>query len=137
MRTNMITLAALLAAVVWVAFHLNLVEWTPVKVAGAALAVVSLGLLVTARFQLGTAFSVKAKASRLVTTGLYAKIRNPIYVFGALALVGVALALENWVLLALVVLLTPVQLYRARREEAVLAEAFGEEYARYKAGTWF
>jgi protein-S-isoprenylcysteine O-methyltransferase Ste14 len=26
---------------------------------------------------------------------------------------------------------------RARKEEQVLAEAFGEEYARYKAGTWF
>ncbi len=137
MRTNMITLAALLAAMVWIAFHLNLVEWTPVKEAGAVLAAVSLGLLVTARFQLGAAFSVKAKASTLVTTGLYSKIRNPIYVFGALALVGVAVVLENWVLLGLVVVLTPVQFYRARKEEAVLAEAFGAEYERYKAGTWF
>jgi protein-S-isoprenylcysteine O-methyltransferase Ste14 len=137
MKTNLITLAALLAAMVWLALHAYMVEWTPVKIGGAALAVVSVGLMVTARLQLGGSFSVKAKASTLVTTGLYSKIRNPIYVFGALMLVGMAIVLGNWVLLVLVVLLTPVQLYRARKEEAVLAEAFGEEYARYKAGTWF
>jgi protein-S-isoprenylcysteine O-methyltransferase Ste14 len=137
MRTNLITLAALLAALVWVAFHLNLVEWTPVKVAGAALAAVGVALLVTARLQLGGAFSVKAKASKLVTTGLYSKIRNPIYVFGAIAILGVAIVLQNWILLAFVIVLVPLQRYRARKEEAVLAEAFGEEYARYKAGTWF
>lgn len=137
MRANMITLAALLAAMVWLALHAYLVEWTPVKIAGAALAVVSLGLLVTARLQLGSAFSVKAKASKLVTTGLYSKIRNPIYVFGAVAILGVAIVLQNWILLAFVVVLVPLQRYRARKEEAVLAEAFGEEYTRYKAGTWF
>jgi protein-S-isoprenylcysteine O-methyltransferase Ste14 len=137
MRLNLITLAALLAALVWVATHLYLVEWTPVKVAGAALAAVGVALLVTARLQLGGAFSVKAKASKLVTTGLYSKIRNPIYVFGAVAMVGVAIVLENWMLLLLVGVLIPIQGYRARKEEAVLAEAFGEQYARYKAGTWF
>jgi protein-S-isoprenylcysteine O-methyltransferase Ste14 len=133
----MITLAALLAAMVWLALHAYMVEWTPVKIAGAALAVVSLGLLVTARLQLGGAFSLKAKASTLVTTGLYSKIRNPIYVSGALALVGMAIVLGNWVLLVLAALLAPVQIYRAQKEEAVLAEAFGEEYARWKAQTWF
>jgi protein-S-isoprenylcysteine O-methyltransferase Ste14 len=137
MRTNLMTLAALLAAMLWVVLHLNLVEWTPVKVAGAVLTAVSLALLVTARFQLGASFAVKAKAKRLVTTGLYAKIRNPIYVFGAMALVGAAIVLENWMLLGVVVLLVPLQRFRARKEEAVLAQAFGDEYARYKAGTWF
>jgi protein-S-isoprenylcysteine O-methyltransferase Ste14 len=80
---------------------------------------------------------LKAKASTLVTTGLYSKIRNPIYVSGALALVGMAIVLGNWVLLVLAALLAPVQIYRAQKEEAVLAEAFGEEYARWKAQTWF
>jgi protein-S-isoprenylcysteine O-methyltransferase Ste14 len=58
-------------------------------------------------------------------------------VFGALALLGMAVVLGNWVLLVLVVLLAPIQVVRARKEEAVLSAAFGEEYERYKAGTWF
>jgi protein-S-isoprenylcysteine O-methyltransferase Ste14 len=94
-------------------------------------------MVVVARVQLGGSFTVKAKARRLVTTGIYAKIRNPIYVFSAVLLMGMAVVLSNWVLLGLVVILIPVQRMRARREEAVLASAFGEEYARYKARTWF
>jgi protein-S-isoprenylcysteine O-methyltransferase Ste14 len=138
MKLNMITLVFILLAVVFLVLHLNLIAWTPVKMAGAGLAGVSIVMLVVARLQLGASFSVKAKARKLVTTGLYAKIRNPIYVFGALFLVGIAIVLENWVLLAiLVAVLTPLQIIRARKEEAVLHQAFGEEYERYKAGTWF
>lgn len=137
MKANLITLVVIVAAVVWLALHVNLIAWTPVKMVGAGLAGVSIAMLVVARLQLGASFSVKAKAKKLVTTGLYSKIRNPIYVFGALFLVGLAIVLGNWLLLAILVVLTPVQMVRARKEEAVLREAFGEEYERYKAGTWF
>jgi protein-S-isoprenylcysteine O-methyltransferase Ste14 len=136
-KANLITLAVLLVGVVWLVLHANLIEWTPAKIAGAGLAGFSIAMLVVARLQLGASFSVKAKARKLVTTGLYAKIRNPIYVFGALFLVGIAIVLGNWFLLAIVAVLTPVQIVRARKEEQVLREAFGEEYERYKAGTWF
>jgi protein-S-isoprenylcysteine O-methyltransferase Ste14 len=37
----------------------------------------------------------------------------------------------------LLCVLVPLQIFRARKEEQVLHEAFGEEYARYKAATWF
>jgi len=137
MRLNMVTLALVLATVVFLVLHANLVEWTPVKMAGAALAVFSVAMLAVARLQLGASFAIKAKAKTLVTTGIYSKIRNPIYVFGWLFLFGMATVLENWLLLGISVVLIPVQLYRARKEEAVLSAAFGEEYARYKAGTWF
>ena len=35
------------------------------------------------------------------------------------------------------VLLIPLQLWRARKESAVLEAAFGDEYRAYRAGTWF
>jgi protein-S-isoprenylcysteine O-methyltransferase Ste14 len=137
MKLNLVTLALVLIAVVWLALHANLVDWTPLKTAGAILALFSVAMLAVARLQLGAAFSIKAKAKTLVTTGLYSRIRNPIYVFGWLFLFGMATVLENWILLAVVVVLIPVQIYRARKEEAVLSATFGEEYARYKASTWF
>jgi protein-S-isoprenylcysteine O-methyltransferase Ste14 len=137
MKANLITLAVLLVALVWLGMHASLVEWTGVKAAGAVIAGASVVGLVVARLQLGASFSVKAKAKKLVTTGLYAKVRNPIYVFGGLFLLGMAMVLENWILLAIVAVLVPVQIARAKKEEQVLREAFGEEYVRYKAGTWF
>lgn len=137
MRANVITLALLVGVVVWLLMHAYLVEWDAVKLCGAVVAGAAFVLLIVARLQLGASFTVKAHARKLVTTGIYAKIRNPIYVFSAMLLVGMGVVLSNWVLLGLVVILIPVQRMRAKREEAVLAAAFGDEYARYKAGTWF
>ena len=110
--------------------------WTPLKIAGAAIAIPSLVLFVIARIQLGGAFSIRAKAQKLVTTGLYSRIRNPIYVFGGLFVAGVLLYLRPIWLLVFIVLI-PLQIVRTRQEEKVLAEKFGEDYQRYKAKTWF
>lgn len=140
MKANIITLAIVLAGAVFIAFHLNFIAWTPLKIAGAVLAAISIALLAVARLQLGSAFSLRAKAHTLVTTGIYSKIRNPIYVFGELYILGLAIVLWNWIgwpLLAIVLLLIPIQIIRARQEAQVLRQTFGEEYDRYKAHTWF
>jgi len=102
-----------------------------------ALSVVCAVLWFVARRQLGVAFSVRPQARQLVTTGLYAKLRHPIYVFGTMAFLLVLLALYGWQALTIWAILIPVQVTRARREERVLAEAFGAEYERYRSSTWF
>jgi protein-S-isoprenylcysteine O-methyltransferase Ste14 len=122
---------------VWLAMHVGSVAWTPVKMVGGVMAAAGVVLLLVARMQLGASFSVAAKAKKLVTTGLYSKIRNPIYVFSAMFLGGVAIVIGHPMLLLLLCVLVPLQIFRARKEEQVLHEAFGEEYARYKAATWF
>jgi protein-S-isoprenylcysteine O-methyltransferase Ste14 len=100
------------------------------------LSVVCAVLWFVARRQLGTAFSVKPQARQLVAAGLYTKLRHPIYVFGTMAFLLVLLALQGWAALAIWAILIPVQVIRARREEAVLADAFGAEYEAYRTSTW-
>ena len=56
--------------------------WTPWEVVGVVIFVPVFLLFVFARIELGRAFSIKAKASSLVTTGIYGRIRNPIYSAG-------------------------------------------------------
>ena len=107
------------------------------RLIGLVIALPSAVLFVVARVQLGSAFSVEAKASKLVMTGLYSRIRNPIYVFGGLLIVGLLLAGRPLFLLSAFVVLIPLQAVRVRREEQVLAEKFGAEYEEYKRGTWF
>lgn len=104
---------------------------------GASFVVLGLALVFTARFQLGRSFSVTPQARTLVTHGLYSKIRNPIYVFGTLVILGVILILQRPYLWILLVLLIPVQMLRARKESAVLESKFGESYREYKRKTWF
>jgi len=118
----------------WVAAHPqdSLRYWI-----GMGVAVIGFVLWITARIQLGRAFSVRAKASQLVTTGLYSKIRNPVYVFGQIAITATAIAWGKWILVVLVLLGIPMQMARASKEQRVLEAAFGDEYRRYKAQTWF
>jgi protein-S-isoprenylcysteine O-methyltransferase Ste14 len=105
---------------------------------GIAMAAVGFGLWMLARVQLGRSFAVRAQARMLVTTGLYSKFRHPIYLFGGIAYFGLFIAWGKLIpLLCLFLLYLPVQILRARKEQKVLEQAFGEEYRRYKAGTWF
>ena len=115
--------------------------WTRPRTAalagGAILAIVGFPLWILARVQLGSAFSVKAKAEHLVTTGLYARVRHPVYLFGTVAALGSLVALQVWWLLLLGLASTPLQVLRSMREDQVLKAAFGEEYERYRRQTWF
>jgi protein-S-isoprenylcysteine O-methyltransferase Ste14 len=112
-------------------------EWNGVRVAGMGLLVGGFIFWTIARFQLGASFAVRAEARKLITGGLYSKIRNPIYVFGSWVIAGAILAFGKPVWLLILVVLIPLQLWRASKESAVLEAAFGDEYRTYKAGTWF
>jgi protein-S-isoprenylcysteine O-methyltransferase Ste14 len=110
---------------------------TPYWIVGVALAVIAFPLWATARVQLGPAFSLRPEARQLVTTGLYARIRHPVYLFGTAAALGSFLALQVWPLFWGMVALCGVTLVRIRKEDHVLRAAFGEEYEEYRRRTWF
>ena len=112
-------------------------HWNPRFMAGMGLAAVGFALWMTARRQLGSSFSARPQAKALVTTGLYARFRNPIYLFGQLAYLGLAIAWGNVTGFAFVGFTCVVQILRIRRERAVLEQAFGEAYRAYLIRTWF
>jgi protein-S-isoprenylcysteine O-methyltransferase Ste14 len=104
---------------------------------GFAMIVFGFAMWGVAHVQLGTSFSATAQARKLVTHGIYSKIRNPIYLFGSIALAGVCLFIEMPVILLAFLLLIPMQIFRARKEARVLEQAFGDDYRAYRKNTWF
>jgi len=136
MVTRILRWTDVVACLILVALAVRFGPRTTVWYVGLLVTVVSLPLWIIARWQLGTAFSARPVAHHLVTRGLYAKIRHPIYVFGTLAYFGSLLALQVWPILVAWLALTPIEVVRARREDRVLAEAFGAEYADYRSRTW-
>ena len=72
-----------------------------------------------------------------MTTGLYAKIRHSIYVFGTSLFLGLALVLHNVPFYLFWVLLVAEQVWMARRENRVLEEKFGDAYREYREHVWF
>jgi protein-S-isoprenylcysteine O-methyltransferase Ste14 len=124
------------AALLWIVFS-RPEPWDLQRYAGTALVVVGVAGIAAVRYQLGKSFSLKPEARALITGGIYSRIRNPIYVFGAIMIAGIVLVLHHpllWLLLAAIILL---QVLRARREAQVLEAAFGDAYREYRRKTWF
>jgi len=137
MKLNLITLVVLIIGLSLFGMRVAHLPWTAWRIAGVAIAAPAFLLFVAARIELGRAFSVQAKATTLVTTGLYSRIRNPIYFFGGMLILGVIIWTGRpWLLLIFVVLI-PLQVVRSRKEERVLTEKFGAAYLEYKQKTWF
>jgi protein-S-isoprenylcysteine O-methyltransferase Ste14 len=137
MKTNIFTLFFVLLVIIFVGIHFGSLPWTPARIASVVIGLPSALLLVLARIELGGSFSVRPKAQTLVTHGLYSRIRNPIYLFGGLAIAGVFLYINQPLYLWIFVVLIPLQIYRAREESKVLEARFGDEYRQYKSRSWF
>jgi protein-S-isoprenylcysteine O-methyltransferase Ste14 len=104
---------------------------------GIGISAVTAPFWFAARWQLGSSFSVRPDARKLVTHGLYSKFRHPVYVFGGLAWFGALLVLLGWRAVIIWLIVAVIEVIRARREERVLVEAFGPEYEAYRSTTWF
>jgi protein-S-isoprenylcysteine O-methyltransferase Ste14 len=108
------------------------------RVVGTVVFALGLTLTIVSRRQLGKSWVDLEEAQilpehRLVSHGIYAYVRHPIYTADLLLFVGLQLALNSWLVLAAVPLL-PVLFWRTTREEAQLSEAF-PGYAEYRRRT--
>jgi protein-S-isoprenylcysteine O-methyltransferase Ste14 len=137
LKLNYLTMTFIVALAVVLAINLHRFPLDLTRALGLGIAIPSFVLFLIARIQLGRAFSVKAKATALVTTGLYSRIRNPIYVFGALMVAGAIVFVNQPLFLLIFVVLIPLQVYRSRKEGRVLEDKFGAAYLEYKRQTWF
>jgi len=122
---------------VFLAFAIVVGPHTAAWYVGLFLAAVSVPWWFLARWQLGAAFSVTAQAHRLVTSGVYSRFRHPVYVFGSVGWLGALMVLLGWKAVLIWAGIVLMEFFRARREERVLEETFGAEYAAYRDRTWF
>lgn len=99
------------------------------------LGAISIGALaVREMFAAQTPIDVRKASTRIVTSGVFQKSRNPIYLGMVLLCAGVAFLVDSLWLLILVPLLAAVlQKGVIEPEESYLEQNFGEEYLRYKA----
>ena len=103
------------------------------------LAIAGLVLLVGARAQFVRSDSeimTFATPRNLVTTGLFARSRNPMYLGFTLLLLAAALATNTWLALAApLVFFLAAQFWYVPVEERAARAAFGEAYATYAEQT--
>lgn len=109
--------------------HSEFARWPGVAFCFAGLTFLSWSLI-----SFGKSFRVGIDARRpgkLVTEGIFARSRNPIYVAFAFILVGQFLIFSNWILLLYVVAGFLLFHRQVLREEEFLKQRYGEQYAQY------
>ena len=104
--------------------------------AGVALCGAGLLLLLLSLVSFGRSFRVgidQQSPDKLVTTGVFALSRNPIYVAFGLVLLGQFLVFPNWIFL--VYLIAGIGLFHRQvlREEESLRRQYGQPYVAYCA----
>ncbi|HEY6023826.1 MAG TPA: isoprenylcysteine carboxylmethyltransferase family protein [Pseudolabrys sp.] len=96
--------------------------------AGVALAVSGRGVFV----RLGTNVNPYKPSIALATTGIFAYVRNPMYVGLAFLVAGIGVALtSDWTLVMLVAAALLMHFGVVKREERYLEAKFGDAYRRY------
>ena len=110
-------------------FHSEVISWV-----GVMLCLAGLILLLLSLVSFGKSFRIGIDvdhSGKLVTTGVFAFSRNPIYVAFAFVLLGQFLVFPNWILL--VYLVAGIWLFHRQvlREEEFLRKHYGQEYAEY------
>lgn len=91
-------------------------------------------IFVISQFQLGLSYRVNIPTgeTRLVTSGLYAISRNPLYLGLYVAMTGIFLMIPDWIFLACLLFYIINNHYKIKvLEESYLREAFGERYRDY------
>ena len=81
-----------------------------------------------------TPFDVRKPSTEIVTSGVFQRSRNPIYLGMLLLYTGIAiLANSLWILILVLPFAIILQKGVIEPEEAYLEQKFGDEYLRYKA----
>lgn len=111
-------------------FHLGTFSW-----AGVFLCLAGLALFLWSLVSFGKSFRVGIdldRPDRLVTTGVFAFSRNPIYVVFGLVLLGEFLIFSNPILLIYLPAAGWLIHRQVLREEEFLSKHYGQEYTRYR-----
>jgi protein-S-isoprenylcysteine O-methyltransferase Ste14 len=145
-------LEIVLLTIAWLAFFVPLV-WVAAPVfafadyalhpvpfsAGVVCLAVGLWLFARSHADLGTNWSITLEVReqhRLVTQGIYRRVRHPMYAALLVYSMGQALVVPNWIAgpsygVAMVLLFA----FRVGPEERMMIEEFGEDYEAYRGRT--
>lgn len=117
-------------------YPLGIGSHQPVRIVGIALMVAGLGVLlwISLLFRRAqTSIEPWRPTRTIITSGIYAWSRNPVYVSLSVMQIGAGIFLNSlWVLCGSVFSLLAVYLIAVRKEEIYLEHKFGDEYLRYK-----
>lgn len=109
-------------------------------IAGTALTWMGIGLAIWARYHLAEYWSARVTIKedhQLIRTGPYMHLRHPIYTGLILATIGSALVIGQWRCVFGVCLVVAGYCLKAKTEESMLTQQFGEAFREHQKHTGF
>jgi protein-S-isoprenylcysteine O-methyltransferase Ste14 len=114
-------------------------HWDLMFIAGFTLIAIGLIIRISALLALKQYFTysvAKIEEHKLVTIGLYKRIRHPGYLGQLIIFLGISVSLSNWLTIILMMLSVLIGYnYRIMVEEKFMSEQMGEKYNEYKMRT--
>jgi len=111
-----------------------------ITILGVACTWAGIGLAVWARYHLAEYWSARItikEGHQLIRTGPYAHLRHPIYSGLVLATVGSALVIDEWRCVLGICLVLTGYCLKARKEESMLSQQFGDAFHEHQKRTGF
>jgi protein-S-isoprenylcysteine O-methyltransferase Ste14 len=111
-----------------------------VLILGVVVTWLGVALAIWARHHLAENWSSRVtikQGHELIRTGPYARLRHPIYTGLLLATIGSAIAVGEWRCVVGVCLVLAAYSFKAKREEAMLTQQFGEKFQEHRKHTGF
>lgn len=112
------------------------VKWNYLFLLGWTLFLAGITVRLVALKQLGGMYSLNVdirEKHQLVSTGIYAWVRHPLYIAYILDTAGIVMFLQKWYFIPIFVLVYAGWIIRIPKEERSLIAVFGEEYIRYRS----
>jgi protein-S-isoprenylcysteine O-methyltransferase Ste14 len=104
---------------------------------GLSIGAMGVLLWISAMWTLGSSLAVLPGTDQLVTKGVYRVFRHPVYIGIVLTLTGLFVACGSTLcLIYVMVVVIPLNIFRATAEEKVLLEQLGPAYQQYKESTF-
>jgi protein-S-isoprenylcysteine O-methyltransferase Ste14 len=109
-------------------------------IVGSILSWMGIGLAIWARYHLAEYWSARITIKQdhqLIRTGPYARLRHPIYSGIILAAIGSAVVIDQWRCVLGVCLVLIGYCIKARKEETMLTQQFGDAFREHQKQTGF
>lgn len=109
-------------------------------IVGSIITWMGIGLAIWARYHLAENWSARVTIKQdhqLIRTGPYARLRHPIYSGLILAAIGSAVVIDQWRCVLGVCLIVTGFCIKARKEETMLTQQFGEAFHEHQKHTGF
>ncbi len=115
-------------------FHAEWVRWF-----GLGTALAGYGVMLAALRALGRNYSVYVTIQdehQLVQTGIYKRVRHPIYLGLMMSWPGACLVFRSWLVFPVFLYFVAFGVWRGAQEERVLSEEFKNEFEEYRERSW-